>query len=304
MLESKGLKTLIIAVLCCCVVDVHAFQPDEPLPWGGRITRADECSLEETFVLAQGNGFIECLRYFAAGLKKTNPVAILVMEGDRDNDVGKQVSTIANNTPILRAQYANTLLARTNAPVVLLSRPGTFGSTGNHRHKRTLNEFAPISAAMDGLAQRYGIKRWVVIGHSGGGTAAAALLTLGRTDLECVIVTSGAFDLVERANRYRQNRGLPIKPFTDLTGTVHPYDPLYQLSAVKQDNDRQVILLGNPQDKVTPFEFQQKFADALRELGHNVRIDEVDARPPNFHDLVFGSGLKAANQCLGAASGG
>ena len=87
MLKLKSLKALFVCILLCCGFNVQAFQPEEPLPWGGKISRAEECSHDETFVLAQGDGFIECLRYFAAGLKKTNPVAILVMEGDRDNDV-------------------------------------------------------------------------------------------------------------------------------------------------------------------------------------------------------------------------
>ncbi len=298
----KGFGYFFIAALWLCNTPTHAFQPSEPLPWSGRISSATECPNEETYALAQGEGFLECLRYFSAGLspqnKSKNATVLVVLEGDRDHEVLKPIEQIANNTAAARTQTAQKLLARTNVPVIVLSRPGTYGSTGNHRHKRTLKEYAPISAAFDTLAQRYGVRRWAVVGHSGGGTAAAALLTLGRTDLECVVITSGAFDLVERANRHRQNKGLPVKPFTDLTGTRNPYDPLYRLSNVKHDASRKVIVLGDPRDIVTPFEFQMKFAEGLKGLGHNARIEAVEARPPNFHNLKFGAGIKAVNECL------
>lgn len=298
MLESGALKSILALALWVCISPSQAFQPDEPLPWGGRINSVAECNKEETFALAEGGGFLECLRYFGAGVEKSNRLVVVVMEGDRDNDVNRPVSEISNNTSSLRLQYANKLRARVGIPLILLSRPGTYGSTGNHRHKRTLSEFAPISAALDTLGKRYGVKRWIVVGHSGGGTAAAALLTLGRSDLECVVVTSGAFDLVERANRHRVAKGLSPKPFTDLTGTVHPYDPLHRLDGVVADENRMVFVLGNAKDKITPFEFQEKFAEGLARLGHRVRIEEVEARAPNFHDLNFGSGLEAASQCI------
>lgn len=293
-----GFRALVVlGALLTSVHSVWALQADEPLLWGGKISKPSDCPDEPTFIVAGTHGFLECLRYFGAGLGKINPVVIVVLEGDRDNDVNKPPSDIPSNTVAQRIQYAQKLHSRTQLPLILLARPGTYGSTGNHRHKRTLNEFVPISAALDQLKQRYGVERWIVVGHSGGGTAAAALLTLGRIDLQCVVITSGAFDLVERANRHRQMKGLPIKPNTDLTGTINPYDPLYQLSGVVRDPYRTVYVLGNPNDRITPFEFQQSFATQLQKLGHRVQLMQGDASPPNFHDLTFGSGLNVANDC-------
>lgn len=287
----------ILGMLYLCATPALAFEVDEPLLWGGKISIASDCPDGPSFVVAESGAGTECIRYFSAGLGEVNPVVIVVLEGDRDSEVDRAPTEIPGNTYAKRKQYAHKLHARVKLPLILLARPGTYGSTGNHRHKRTRKEFVPISAALDQLKRRYGIERWIIVGHSGGGTAAAAMMTLGRNDLRCVIITSGAFDLVERANRYRKMKGLPLKENTDLTGTVNPYDPLYQLHGVVRDPSRTVYVLGNPNDKITPFEFQKSFADRLLELGHRVELAFSPAFPPNYHDLTFGSGLNVANEC-------
>lgn len=277
-----------------------AFDPGEAMAWGGEIHSPDECRNEDTSAVAKGEGFLECIRYFGFGLKneEANTQVVVVMGGDRDSSLNKLPQHIEGNTPTQRLQLARKVGTLVGAPVILLSRPGIYGSTGDHRNKRTLKEFLPISAALDTLKHRYGVQRWVIVGHSGGGTAAAALLTLGRSDVDCVVVTSGAFDLVERANRYRQSKGLKMKPFTDLTGTVNPYDPLYGLDGVPKDSARTVIVLGDPRDQVTPFEFQLRFADGLKARGHKVRVVEVEATPPKYHDLMSGVAWTSAKSCV------
>jgi len=81
--------------------------------------------------------------------------------------------------------------------VIVLERPGTFGSSGNHLRRGQVAEFLVLNSALDAIRQRYNIQQFVLMGHSGGATAAAALLTLGRNDVSCAVLTSGALGLLD-----------------------------------------------------------------------------------------------------------
>lgn len=109
-------------------------------------------------------------------------------------------------------------------PYILLARPGTFGSTGDHRLRRSRREVALIDAALDQIKARHGIARLVVAGTSGGGHLAAALLSR-RDDISCAVITSGVVAVKMRARL----RGWPAGAITR-ADTIDPIDEVASLA--------------------------------------------------------------------------
>jgi pimeloyl-ACP methyl ester carboxylesterase len=154
-------------------------------------------------------------------------------------------------------------------------------------------EFHALDAALDALMQRHRLQRIVILGHSGGATAGAALLTMGRTRVACAVLTSGAYGLLERARllgRSRDGR-------TDTTGSAQFYDPLDHVSGIARDPARRIVLVGNRDDKNTPFALQERFADAVAKAGHRIEVKTHAAEPPEYHDLTDRIGLRTASVC-------
>lgn len=271
----------------------------EPLRWNVPAEQA-ECPAGDTAVWSRYRGERDCIRYFAAGDLDSAPLAMIVFYGDRTSRARRDPSMIPNNTVRAQRAYAARLSTRFGLPVIIVARPGTYGSSGNHFHRRQAAEFLALNGALDAIRKRHRIGRFVLVGQSGGATAAAALLTLGRTDISCTVLTSGAYALVERAEFLRRQNGLPSRPGRDETGLRNPYDPLAYVSGIAPDKNRLIIVIGSPEDRLTPFRFQKEFADAVEARGHRVRLTE-HAAPPPLHHVLTGVGLRTAAQC---ATGG
>jgi len=58
-----------------------------------------------------------------------------------------------------------------------------------------------------------------------------------------------------------------------------------------------VIILGNPEDEVTPFTLQLAFANALEDAGHRVQVQIHPAREPSFHNLTGNIAIETAGRC-------
>lgn len=267
-----------------------------PLLWSSAPDRAI-CPDSESYVwVAHTEGF-DCVRYFSGDDLHNASIVIVAFSGDRDNLLKLPPEDIRNNTRQSRQAIAAKLSAQVGVPLVLVARPGTYGSSGDHRQRRQAREFLALDAALTKIRQRYAIDKFVLLGHSGGATAAAAMLTLGRADIRCVVLTSGAFDLLERSRRRAVAEGRTVIPDLDTTGLATPFDPLYKIAAIIPDPSRKIMMLGNAKDKVTPYDLQIKFANALASAGHNVELHDVPARAPGFHDLLDEIGLKTAANC-------
>jgi hypothetical protein len=84
---------------------------------------------------------------------------------------------------------------------------------------------------------------------------------------------------------------------TDTTGSTQFYDPLDHVGGVVRDPARRIVLIGNREDRNTPFALQQRFADALAKAGHRAELRTHAAEPPEFHDLTDRVALLTASQC-------
>ena len=190
---------------------------------------------------------------------------------------------------MLAQQYAH----RFQWPWVLIARPGVYGSSGDHRVRRELIEFLSLNAAVTAIKERHGIKQLVLVGHSGGATAIAAMLTLGREDVLCAVMTSGAFSLAERDVRRSASSG------RHYTGAEKKYDPLDHVSGIRPSTVRKITVAGDPRDANTPFDLQRLFADTVRNAGHEVDLVQIKGEPPLYHD-VGTQGLRLAVECVRA----
>lgn len=266
------------------------------LDWN-RPAEKNLCPDEPTFVWVEHEEGKECIRYFPGDDIHNAPVVIAQFYGDRDRVMRKPVDQIRNNTRSSQEGYAARQTRRAGIPVVVVARPGTYGSSGDHHQRRQPKEYHSLNAALDRIKERYGIQQFVLSGHSGGATAAAALLTLGRTDIRCATLSSGAYDLLKRAEMLRKAKGRRPRTGFDTTGLADPYDPLDHLQDITHDPERLVIILGNPEDSITPFSLQLAFANALEDAGHRVRVEIHPAREPAFHNLTGHVTIKAAGGC-------
>ncbi|MBT2374875.1 alpha/beta hydrolase family protein [Pseudomonas fluorescens] len=267
-----------------------------PLLWNTPADKAT-CSDPDSALrveFAQGE---ECIRYFAGAILDHAPVVIVMFHGDRNIEMHQAPEAIRGNTLAAKVLAAKTLSKRAGVPLVIVARPGTYGSSGNHGQRRQAREFVALDGALDELRERYGIGQFVLLGHSGGATVAAALLTLGRDDVKCAVMTSGAFALVQRAQMIRQSKGLPSRPGRDTNGLLHPYDPGQHIDGIVAAPKRQLFVIGNVDDQVAPFVLQEHFFQALIKAKHRAQLIKADAVAPAFHQLRNDIGLKTAASC-------
>jgi dienelactone hydrolase len=265
---------------------------DAVLHWNQPAVRAN-CPDRPGYLWVQPVEGPACIRYFASDDIDGARMAIVQFSGDRDGVMDQAPTRIPENTEPLRTLDAQRNRDRAGVPWIFVARPGTYGSSGNHRQRRQPVEFHALDAALDALMQRHRLQRIVILGHSGGATAGAALLTMGRTRVACAVLTSGAYGLLERARllgRSRDGR-------TDTTGSAQFYDPLDHVSGIVRDPARRIVLVGNRDDKNTPFALQERFADAVAKAGHRIEVKTHAAEPPEYHDLTDRIGLRTASVC-------
>ena len=144
----------------------------------------------------------ECVAYFVTKGFATRRQAVLFFGGD-----------------VTQAQYLNAALLEANLAgqkeamqlwadklrvrYVYVSRVGLQGSSGNHGERRLPKEAFIMNAVVDGLKAKLGLDELALAGQSGGGTIAAALLTLGREDVRCDVLGSAATEAVDIEYDYR-----------------------------------------------------------------------------------------------------
>ncbi len=290
---------VLFGMTLACASWTQAFEEaTAPLPWNTAADRAT-CTEPGSALWVESARGDACIRYFAGGALERAPVVIVMFHGDRTSEMHRAPQEIAGNTLAAKISQARGLTKRAGMPLVIVARPGTYGSSGDHGQRRQAQEFIALNGALDQLRERYGIGQFVLLGHSGGATAAAALLTLGRTDVKCAVMTSGAFSLVQRAQMIRQSKGLPSRPGRDTNGLLHPYDPARHIDGIAVAPARQLYVIGSPDDQVAPFALQEAFFQALMRAGHQAHLIKAQGVPTAFHQLRHDIGMKTAAQCAG-----
>lgn len=296
----KYLKTLLSICLAVCLTaglaadkrqesqssDVQAF-----LSWN-KSFKAARCNDESSALVVVLKGKKYCVRYFASDGVQDAENVLFVVPGDRDKANRMSPKKIKNNTLSAQRKKANRRAKKYGIPVITLARMGTYGSSGNHRKKRHIEEYQLINAAITQLKNKYHFKNMTFYGHSGGATIGAGLLTMGRDDIACYVLTSGAYDLVARNRWFRQIRGKK-----DNGRAKNRYDPLQHVDSIPAQANTRVYLLGNRRDRQTGYQFQEKMYHAFKRVGINTELLEVPTFAPNYHNLKYSAGFRCAQLC-------
>ena len=264
----------------------------------GSVMDEVDCHWPDTSLWVMVDGQGECVRFFHAGLSPANDMVHVWFHGDRivnrENQPYVIESAYRNNDPKTLRRYAANELTRFGLPYIRYSRPGAYGSSGDHKDRRLARESRIVNAALNALKTKFKIKRFALSGQSGGGHVVAALLAR-RDDIACAVITSGVV-----AVRHRMAfRGWTM----DATGHSAFYDPIDHAREVMKDKTRRIFIVGDRDDSNVPFTTQASYYRALKNAGHRAALIEAQARGSNHHALSP-AGFRIAKWCVDGDSDG
>ncbi len=247
-----------------------------------------------TFSDSERNGQA-CLRYFPSDHAASAARPLLYLHGDRVEPEGFKDGTYRQ-----QVAFANQIAKSSGQPTVVIGRPGVYGSSGaNHfTDRRTPQEAALIYATIEALKVRYGWSRLLLSGQSGGGGLVAAMLTMGRNDIDCAAMSSGAV-----AVRVRTVDQKFSNPGRDSTGRYlyETYDPLEHVGRIVADPQRRLFIVADRRDKRVSYNSQRQFFLALEKHGQHALFIEQFARDKNSHALTW-PGVRAVGACAAGRS--
>lgn len=243
-----------------------------------------------------------CIRYFPSPGAEQAQTALLFIHGDA---MSPALSLEQNQRNYEKGGSYKAQVARASRTskdvglaVIRIARPGVFGSTGlDHMHERRLPDEAHlVDAAVTAIKERYGYSRIQLAGLSGGGGLVGALLTLGRTDIDCAVVGSGVVSVKLRSQLLGSNAA---RHGYDQTGQKlsQVYDPIDHVRSVKPDAKRRIFVVGDPLDQAVAFESQAAFQERLFEVGIPATLLQAKAVDATHHD-VANDAQRVAGWCM------
>ena len=261
---------------------------------GVRATEAQcAAALPAAVWVRTAGGAAECLRYWHAGLAPgANPKTLFYFSGDvlaGDLVLDPNYTTA---TPASLQRRVDAWQARLGVPYVFIARPGTYGSSGEHKQRRRALESELISLAVDEIKRRHGIDAPALAGQSGGGHVVAALLTL-RADVECAVPASA----VSSPRMRWKMKGWK----QDSTGYDDSFEPTEALERMRAPPSLRVFVLGDPMDTNVPWVTQTVLADRLKARGVAVALVEAEGSGPTRHGLAQ-SAMTLAAMCMKGSS--
>jgi len=230
-----------------------------------------------------------CIRYFPSANAVGAETAVLFIHGDvlSGSIAQSREAYPKSSSRSIQLARAERSAKEIGLPVIRIGRPGTYGSTGaSHLRERRLPvEAHLVNAALDAIKNKYGYKRMQLTGLSGGGGLVGAVLTLGRTDIDCAVAASGALSIKTRsrllgskeAQRGQDQTGQPLSAV---------YDPIDHVAGIKPDNQRRVFVLGDPQDSAVGFDSQEEFQQKLVANGTPATLLTALATDSKHHELA------------------
>jgi pimeloyl-ACP methyl ester carboxylesterase len=262
------------------------------------IPEACEAGQAHVWVEVEGRG--ECIAFHATPGLETAASAVLYFEGDIPPGHRRDTARLKQHLAALRRHLAE-LAARYRIPYVLVARPGTFGSTGDHDARRKEREYLVMRAAVDAIRSKLGLDHVVLAGQSGGATVTGGLLALGVRHVSCAVAASGGFDLTAMLDWHAQRQGAASRHREHPASLAGVFNVMDRVSDVPRDARRRVFIVGDSADQVTPFAQQRAFAERLRAEGHHAEVLYGRGNGPERHGLAAVA-LKLAGLCARGAS--
>jgi pimeloyl-ACP methyl ester carboxylesterase len=251
------------------------------------LTRGQCLALPNRLWIALEDG-AECIAYIAPDGAAGSRTAVLFFDGDVPEE---DMASARTDKAVALYQRLVTEAQRVyGLPVVVVARPGLMGSSGMHLIGGMRDEGITMNAAVDALKELHGYARVALAGQSGGARIVAQLLVLGRRDIVCAAMASGAYGVprTKRGGQIRTNIfGDPGRKFLV---------PLHHAEEIASSPDRRAFVIGDPRDVRTPFSGQREWAERVQALGHHAVLLEGAASDPEHHGLS-GAALRVAALC-------
>ncbi len=219
----------------------------------------------------------ECVRYFSSDLNnKQNKQVVLFFHGDRIK-VSKGISRPGSKnrkSPEIISQDVEYHSTK-SIPMIYVSRPGVYGSSGDHKQRRRPREVKIMRAAVNKIIDKYYIKNVILTGQSGGGHIVASLLPV-INNASCAVITSGVTAVRQRVSL----RGWDV----DITGYNDYYDPIKHVSEINNKN-LTVYIVGDLLDSNVPFATQKSFYNELVKHGIKAKLIQEYGKGRQNHGL-------------------
>jgi pimeloyl-ACP methyl ester carboxylesterase len=261
------------------VVDEPPLHTPQSLRDGVSIAEPECRKLTAVWVHVDERGF--CVRYWMSAAGGTKDEVTVFFHGDL-GVLNPAASLVTAGHLQSTAHYWSHIGA---APYFAIGRLGTLGSSGNHADRRSRTEIKVVMAALDALKEEHKIRRFHLVGQSGGGHTVAALLQM-RADIGCAVMASGGISY-KRAVR---DRGLS----TDHIGGL--YDPIDHVRAMQDRPGQRLFVLSDLDDRIVSFRSQREFVERVRAAGLPIVQIVATALDPDHHGLQS-EGLRLAADC-------
>ena len=224
------------------------------------------------------DGAADCLRFYGHAVEgEASPLVYL--EGDasrRDRGAWVLFDGYTRQTPAGLQSWAQQVAVAAGRTFVVLARPGVYGSSGNHQHRRREREVALVDAALTALARRFAWQRIDLAGLSGGGHLVACLLAR-RSDIGRAVIASG--------NVAVRRRNLEMGRVADVTGFSDFVDPIDLAAEVARHPPHRLVVLSDPEDSVVSAACQRAYVEALAAQGVRIEHRLVPALDAAHHVL-------------------
>jgi predicted esterase len=253
---------------------------------------ASDCVAKPDRIWIETKTAPQCLAFVGPAPSASDTAAVLFFQGDMKDE--QRAEEMSAATKARYTKLSAELTSRYNVPVIIVGRLGLMGSTGVHFTGGSRIDAEAMNQAVDAIKRLYNL-RWVALaGQSGGARIAAQLLILGRNDINCTAMASGAYDL----------------PTTTSGGTVRTnvfgepganyMVPMHNVDAITRSSSRRDFVIADPNDKISPFAEQRAWSERLYSKGHSVKLIEVRARDSDNHGLGL-QAMRAAALCAKGA---
>lgn len=284
--------TALTLLLSACK-SLTAFNPttdrfDVDLFISGMDATKEECGALGDRVWAVSGGDSACLRVFGDLPPQGAKQMLVYLSGDLPlGDIWRLYEIY---TPTALKHLMRTASEKTGIPSIMIARPGTFGSSGNHHqmNERSGREAMLINAAIDAIQAQTGVKRINLIGQSGGGHIAAYLLTK-RTDLGCVVLTSAPLS-IEHA---RKNWDRPYS-IDEYAATF--WDPVSHIADIKWNGNLFIYAVADRRDLIVPYDGAAAYIRAAEQSGIAAYLFDGHAKDSDAHGLR-NMGMWIAGNC-------
>jgi dienelactone hydrolase len=241
----------------------------------GVVVSESQCENLPNAVRVRVDGAGYCVRYWMSTAGGSKDEAVVYIHGDLgDAKTPGQLNRYSAFMTDGRMQREVQRWSRVyGGPYIAIGRLGAFGSSGDHRKRRSLLEIRVVIAALDELKVRHGLRRFHLAGQSGGAHTVAGLAQM-RTDVGCAVMAAGVISVKTRA----RDQGRKIE-----AGAL--YDPLDHVATMQPQPGRRMIVMSDPDDQIVSFRSQREFADRVRAKGLPILHVSADAGTEIFHGL-------------------